>query len=187
MRRCRQSAVRANLRKRRCWLLRAGPVRPPPAVACYYRGASWVSSLMTCRLPAAVAAGTNRPHATPSRSAGGNALVACLGDRLDIIARLREGAPPGSRQIEIVERKGLGHPDTMCDALAEQISVRLCRKYLERFGRILHHNVDKILLVAGRARVLRRRRDRRAHSDLHSRSRHAGAGRCGDPCGRSCD
>jgi S-adenosylmethionine synthetase len=60
--------------------------------------------------------------------------------------------PPGLRPVEVVERKGIGHPDTICDALAEQISLRLCRYYLERFGRILHHNVDKILLCGGSAR-----------------------------------
>ena len=54
--------------------------------------------------------------------------------------------------MEVVERKGLGHPDTICDALADQISQSLCRDYLQRFGRILHHNVDKILLVGGAAR-----------------------------------
>lgn len=39
--------------------------------------------------------------------------------------------------VEIVERKGLGHPDSICDALAENLSRNLCRHYLERFGRIL--------------------------------------------------
>jgi S-adenosylmethionine synthetase len=53
--------------------------------------------------------------------------------------------------VEIVERKGIGHPDTICDALAEQLSVALSRFYLERFGSILHHNVDKVLLRGGRA------------------------------------
>jgi S-adenosylmethionine synthetase len=53
--------------------------------------------------------------------------------------------------IEIVERKGLGHPDTICDALAEALSVELCRVYMERFGFVLHHNVDKNLLVGGSA------------------------------------
>jgi S-adenosylmethionine synthetase len=52
----------------------------------------------------------------------------------------------------VVEHKGLGHPDTICDAVAGHISQALCRHYLERFGRILHHNVDKILLVGGAAR-----------------------------------
>jgi S-adenosylmethionine synthetase len=54
--------------------------------------------------------------------------------------------------LEIVERKGLGHPDTICDAVAESVSLALCRVYLERLGAILHHNCDKALLVAGRAR-----------------------------------
>ena len=51
--------------------------------------------------------------------------------------------------VEIVERKGLGHPDTICDALAENLSRTLCREYRRRFGRILHHNVDKALLCGG--------------------------------------
>jgi S-adenosylmethionine synthetase len=53
--------------------------------------------------------------------------------------------------VEVVERKGLGHPDTICDALAETLSRNLCREYRERFGEILHYNVDKALLCGGRA------------------------------------
>jgi S-adenosylmethionine synthetase len=53
--------------------------------------------------------------------------------------------------VEVVERKGLGHPDTICDALAEAFSHNLCREYRNRFGDILHHNVDKALLCGGRA------------------------------------
>jgi S-adenosylmethionine synthetase len=60
--------------------------------------------------------------------------------------------PPGAGLHEIVERKGLGHPDSLCDALAENLSVALSRAYLERFGAILHHNVDKALLLGGAAR-----------------------------------
>ena len=56
-------------------------------------------------------------------------------------------AEPGA--VEIVERKGLGHPDSICDALAETASLALCRLYRERCGLILHHNVDKVLLWAG--------------------------------------
>ena len=64
-----------------------------------------------------------------------------------IISKLaeRDGA------VEIVERKGLGHPDTICDALAETFSRNLCRIYLQLCGEILHHNVDKALLCGGRA------------------------------------
>jgi S-adenosylmethionine synthetase len=61
-------------------------------------------------------------------------------------------ATPADAPMEIVERKGRGHPDTLCDALAERASVALCRAYRERFGTILHHNVDKALLRAGASR-----------------------------------
>lgn len=54
-----------------------------------------------------------------------------------------------AQPVEIVERKGIGHPDTVCDALAEELSRALCRFYLERFGLVMHHNVDKVLLWGG--------------------------------------
>ena len=57
--------------------------------------------------------------------------------------------PLEKQQIEIVERKGVGHPDSMCDAIMDQVSVGLSRAYLEKFGTIMHHNADKSLLVAG--------------------------------------
>jgi S-adenosylmethionine synthetase len=59
--------------------------------------------------------------------------------------------PPGTRELEIVERKGVGHPDTVCDAIAEEFSVALSRYYLEKFGAVLHHNLDKALLRGGAA------------------------------------
>jgi len=58
---------------------------------------------------------------------------------------------PTDEPVEVVERKGLGHPDTICDALAESFSRALSREYRHRFGDILHHNVDKALLWGGRA------------------------------------
>lgn len=61
------------------------------------------------------------------------------------------GRPPRDHPVEVVERKGLGHPDSICDALAENLSRNLCRHYLDRFGEILHHNVDKALLCGGSA------------------------------------
>ncbi|RUM42127.1 MAG: S-adenosylmethionine synthase [Desulfurobacterium sp.] len=59
--------------------------------------------------------------------------------------------PVYEAEIEIVERKGVGHPDTICDALAEKLSAELCKFYYEKFGFVLHHNVDKNLLVGGSA------------------------------------
>ena len=60
-----------------------------------------------------------------------------------------EGAGAANAPVEVVERKGIGHPDTLCDALAEELSRSLSRFYLERFDHILHHNVDKALLYGG--------------------------------------
>jgi len=65
---------------------------------------------------------------------------------------LIESPSPAAAPFEIVERKGVGHPDTICDALTEALSHALCRFYIERFGLILHHNVDKALLWGGAAR-----------------------------------
>jgi S-adenosylmethionine synthetase len=57
--------------------------------------------------------------------------------------------PVEQQPIEIVERKGTGHPDSICDAVMEQAAVALCQEYIANFGRILHFNLDKGLLVAG--------------------------------------
>ncbi|MHA1266227.1 MAG: methionine adenosyltransferase [Candidatus Helarchaeota archaeon] len=54
-------------------------------------------------------------------------------------------------EIEMVERKGAGHPDSMCDNAAEALSRKLSLYYIDHFGTILHHNVDKAALVGGRA------------------------------------
>lgn len=51
--------------------------------------------------------------------------------------------------FELVERKGLGHPDSLCDGIAETISQRYSKYCKRNFGLILHHNFDKVQLVAG--------------------------------------
>lgn len=54
-----------------------------------------------------------------------------------------------SDKVEIVERKGLGHPDTICDLMMEEVSRVLSNEYIDKFGFIMHHNVDKALLIGG--------------------------------------
>ena len=71
---------------------------------------------------------------------------------MDLIVSKLTTPPVEALPLEMVERKGLGHPDTICDALGEEVSRALSRFYLERFGRVLHHNVDKVLLCGGVAR-----------------------------------
>ena len=61
-----------------------------------------------------------------------------------------KGKSVTEHSVEIVERKGTGHPDTMCDSIMEAISVALSQEYIREFGTVLHHNIDKALLAAGR-------------------------------------
>jgi len=69
----------------------------------------------------------------------------------NIVVEDLKQTPLEKQRLEIVERKGLGHPDYICDAVMDHISIRLSKEYLEKAGSILHHNVDKSLLVAGEA------------------------------------
>ena len=55
--------------------------------------------------------------------------------------------------VEIVERKGIGHPDSLCDGIAERISVEYTTWCQENLGVLLHHNFDKVQLVAGEVEV----------------------------------
>ncbi len=62
-----------------------------------------------------------------------------------------EGLAVEDQHVEIVERKGLGHPDSICDGVAEEVSRALAQTYLDRFGKPLHFNTDETQLVAGTA------------------------------------
>jgi len=59
--------------------------------------------------------------------------------------------PLGKQEVELVERKGIGHPDSICDGLAEAVSRALSNEYLKRYGCIMHHNTDQVELVGGRS------------------------------------
>lgn len=56
---------------------------------------------------------------------------------------------PYNPPIEFVERKGLGHPDTLCDRLAEELACQLALDYEQYTGAVRHFNVDKAILAAG--------------------------------------
>ncbi|MEM0478739.1 MAG: methionine adenosyltransferase [Pyrobaculum sp.] len=68
-----------------------------------------------------------------------------------IVVEKVDKTPVAQRLVEIVERKGQGHPDYIADGISEWVSRYLSRYYLENFGVILHHNVDKTLVVGGQA------------------------------------
>ncbi len=69
----------------------------------------------------------------------------------NIRAEFMHRLPVEQQEVEMVERKGLGHPDSLCDGIADAVSVALCKEYLDKFGMVLHHNTDKVQLVAGRS------------------------------------
>ncbi|MCX8171405.1 MAG: methionine adenosyltransferase [Candidatus Bathyarchaeota archaeon] len=74
-----------------------------------------------------------------------------IGNNIAVI--FSKNTPLEEQEIEIVERKGLGHPDTICDAIMDEVSVKLCKAYLDKVGAVMHHNIDKSLLVAGEVEV----------------------------------
>lgn len=59
--------------------------------------------------------------------------------------------PTPLKEIEIAERKGIGHPDSVADALAETVSKTLCKMYKKEVGTVLHHNTDETQIVAGKS------------------------------------
>lgn len=56
--------------------------------------------------------------------------------------------------IEIVERKGIGHPDSISDGIAESVSRALCKMYMDELGGVLHHNTDEVQITAGESNPL---------------------------------
>jgi S-adenosylmethionine synthetase len=63
------------------------------------------------------------------------------------------GIPVNEQAIEYVERKGVGHPDSLIDGICEKASIELSKYYLDEIGSVLHHNVDKGLVVGGSSTV----------------------------------
>jgi S-adenosylmethionine synthetase len=67
-----------------------------------------------------------------------------------IVIETFKGMSVVEHSVEIVERKGKGHPDFICDSIMDAISVAISKEYMKEFNTILHHNIDKGLLAAGR-------------------------------------
>jgi len=74
-----------------------------------------------------------------------------MSDEKNIYVHGINQVPVPMRQIEIVERKGIGHPDSVADNIAETVSEALCRMYKDETGHVLHHNTDQTEVVAGRS------------------------------------
>lgn len=69
----------------------------------------------------------------------------------NILIKESTQTPVEQQSVEFVERKGIGHPDSIADGLAESVSRALCKMYIERYGRVLHHNTDETQIVGGQS------------------------------------
>lgn len=69
----------------------------------------------------------------------------------NIVVEEIQYTPVEKQRVELVERKGKGHPDCIADGIAESVSRELCREYIKRYGTILHHNTDQAEVVGGMA------------------------------------
>ena len=70
-----------------------------------------------------------------------------------IITILSKRKPIEQEETEIVERKGIGHPDSLADGIAEAISREYSNYCLRNFGVILHHRTDKCTITGNGAEV----------------------------------
>ncbi len=76
-----------------------------------------------------------------------------LEEKTKIDITLNNSFNPVLHEYEVVERKGLGHPDTICDAIAEKASRYYSLTCLKKFGRVAHHWFDKVLLIGGESLI----------------------------------
>ena len=58
-----------------------------------------------------------------------------------------------NRDFEVVETKGKGHPDNICDTLAEKISANYSKYCIYNYGCILRHMIDKLSILGGGSKV----------------------------------
>jgi len=68
------------------------------------------------------------------------------------VEELKESVPT-KLKVEMVERKGKGHPDSLADGIAEAVSRALCKEYIKRFGALMHHNTDQGEVIGGEVKI----------------------------------
>ncbi|MFA5750022.1 MAG: methionine adenosyltransferase [Candidatus Shapirobacteria bacterium] len=74
-------------------------------------------------------------------------------DRYSVIISSSDRPKINNTSYEVVERKGLGHPDNICDSIAEEISRNYSLYCIKKYGLILRHMVDKITVLGGSSKV----------------------------------
>ena len=75
----------------------------------------------------------------------------CVDNMRNIVIKELDQTYIEDLEIEIVERKGIGHPDSISDGIAQAVSNALCDMYQSELGEgnILHHNTDEVQITAG--------------------------------------
>ncbi|MDN5358259.1 MAG: S-adenosylmethionine synthetase [Candidatus Diapherotrites archaeon] len=77
-----------------------------------------------------------------------------MAGKRNVVIDTVQAIPVEEQAVEIVERKGVGHPDSIADGIAEAVSRALCAEYVHLFGTVLHHNTDQVEVVGGRSRPM---------------------------------
>ena len=72
---------------------------------------------------------------------------------MEIFVYTNKKSDINNTKFEVVETKGKGHPDNVCDTLAEKISSEYSKYCLENYGVILRHMIDKLSILGGGSKV----------------------------------
>ena len=80
-------------------------------------------------------------------------LYVARGDIVEIFVYTNRKDDINETLFEVVETKGKGHPDNICDTLAEKISSEYSKYCIEQYGVILRHMIDKLSILGGGSKV----------------------------------
>jgi S-adenosylmethionine synthetase len=72
---------------------------------------------------------------------------------VNLVITSKTGRSPGEDQIELVERKGKGHPDSLADGIAEEVSRNITLDFWNNEEMGPYHFSDKVFIVGGRSLV----------------------------------
>lgn len=56
---------------------------------------------------------------------------------------------PQFSNIEVVERKGIGHPDTLAGLISESSCIAICKFFIKKYGIIPRFNIDQVEINGG--------------------------------------
>ncbi|PHM45582.1 S-adenosylmethionine synthase [Xenorhabdus miraniensis] len=66
---------------------------------------------------------------------------------------LKKSSKSDACHHEFVERKGVGHPDTLSDYIAETASHKYSKYCISKFGKVANHWFDKVMIIGGESDI----------------------------------